>query len=359
MTSANETILHIDLTKLEKNFNYLKNLLNPKTKIIAVVKAFAYGHGDIEISKKLESLGIYALWVSDFEEGVILRKSGIKTKIIIANPGLKSYTEIIKYKLDVVLYNKPLLNLYCSNKTPVNIHIKFNTGMNRYGFNDHDIEYIVSKITNNNHLNLSSICSHLSAAEDKVKINITLKQIEKFKLISEQFERLLGDKVNKHLLNSYGVLNFAKYQMDSVRLGIGLYGSTTDINLKQISTLTSVVAQIRSVKKGDSIGYGNSFIAKENMKIAIIPIGYADGINRQLSNNVGSVFINEYECPIVGEISMDSLVINVTKHQVQEGELVEIFGNQLSVSEISKKLNTIPYEIYSILNRRIKRIYSN
>ena len=231
--------------------------------------------------------------------------------------------------------------------------------MNRYGFNDHDVKYIISKIANNNHLNLSSICSHLSAAEDLAKISVTLKQIEKFKLISEKFESLLGNNINKHILNSNGVLNFAKYQMDSVRLGIGLYGSTTDINLKQISTLTSVVAQIRSVKKGDSIGYGNSFIAKESMKIAIIPIGYADGINRQLSNNIGSVFINDFECPIVGEISMDSLAINVTKHQVQEGELVEIFGNQLSVSEISKKINTIPYEIYAILNRRIKRIYSN
>ena len=358
MNSPNETILHIDLKKLEQNFNYLKSKLKNSTKIIGVVKAFAYGHGDIKISKKLEELGVYALWVSDFEEGVALRKSGIKTKIIVANPGMKSYQEIIENQLDVVIYNHTLLNLYCANKKRANIHIKFNTGMNRYGFNEYDIKSIVPKIKNSSHLNLISVCSHLAASNNKASTNYTLDQIKKFELISKQFELLIKKNINKHLLNSYGLLNFEKYQMDSVRIGIGLYGSINDKYLKQISCLYSVITQIRIVEKNDSIGYGASFIAEKNMKIAIIPVGYADGINRQLGSHIGSVFIGNYECNIIGEISMDSFAIDVTGIDVQEGDIVQLFGDKLTVTKIAQKINTIPYEIYATLNRRIKRVYS-
>lgn len=357
MSVSNETILHVDLTKLERNFNYLKSKLDSKTKIIGVVKAFAYGHGDIEISKKLERLGVSALWVSDFEEGVHLRNSGIKTKIIVANPGTKSYPQIIKHNLDVVLYSHKLLDLYCSNKSQVNIHIKFNTGMNRYGFNACEIESIIEKTNRSPHLILQSICSHLAASDENEKINFTLRQIEKFKTISEKFELTLGKSINKHLLNSHGLLNFANYQMDSVRLGIGLYGSTNDLNLNQISFFSSVITQTRMLETGEGVGYGISFVAKLKTKIAIIPVGYADGMNRKLGNGIGSVFIKNCECPIVGKISMDSFAVDITKCEANEGDLVEIFGKNLNVSEIAKKINTIPYELYSTLNRRIKRVY--
>jgi len=359
MRSTHETILHVDLKKLDRNFNYLKSKLNPTTKIIGVVKAFAYGHGDVKISKRLEKLGVFALWVSDFEEGLVLRESGVKAKIIVANPGIKSYAEIIKYKLDVVLYNHKLLDLYCSNKNSASIHVKFNTGMNRYGFNANEIPFIISKIKKNPHLNLISICSHLAASDDKAKTDYTLKQIKRFKSISQKFEFLLGRKTNKHLLNSHGVLNFANYQLESVRLGIGLYGSTTDKNLTPISSLTSVIAQIRNLEKGGAAGYGSSFTANKKTTLAIIPVGYADGMNRRLGNTVGSVFINNYKCNIIGEISMDSFMVDITNIEVAEGGLVEIFGDQLSVSKIARNINTIPYEIYSTLNRRIKRVYSN
>ena len=169
----------------------------------------------------------------------------------------------------------------------------------------------------------------------------------------------MGKKIDSHLLNSHGLLNFEKYQMDGVRLGIGLYGSANNTNLNQISCLNSVITQTRTLKPGDPIGYGASFVAKEKMKIAIIPVGYADGMNRRLGNTVGTVFVDACECPIVGEISMDSFAVNVTKCDAQEGDLVEIFGDQLPVAEIAKKINTIPYEIYSTLNRRIKRVYSD
>lgn len=357
MTFANETILHVDLNKLEENYNYLKSKLNPETKIIGVVKAFAYGHGDIEVSKKLENLGVYALWVSDFEEGLILRKANINTKIIVANPGMKSYSDIIKYRLDVIIYNHKLLDLYCEKAKPANIHIKFNTGMNRYGFNAKDIGAIVSKLKKNTHLNLISICSHLAASENK--IDYTLKQIKRFNTISKKFELLIERRTEKHLLNSQGLLNFTNYQLNAVRLGLSLYGANQNKHLKQISSLYSVVSQIRILSARESVGYEGGFIAKEKMKIAIIPVGYADGLNRRLGNSVGSVFINNIECAIIGEVSMDSCMVDITKCSANEGDKVEIFGDLMPVYQIAKRIHTIPYEIYATLNRRIKRIYSD
>ena len=272
---------------------------------------------------------------------------------------MKSYDIIIKYNLDIVIYNNQLLDLYSYKKQPINAHLKFNTGMNRYGFNPNMASSIVSKIQNNCHLNLMSVCSHLAASDDRSKIDFSLKQIEKFISISKEVELILNEKIDKHILNTHGVLNFLKHQMNSVRLGVGIYGSASDSNLRQIGSFFSVITQTRYLEKGEPIGYGCSFYAKEKIKIAIIPVGYADGLNRKLSNNVGSVFINNCKCPIVGEISMDSFAANITECGAQEGDLVEIFGENIAVSEIAKKINTIPYEIYSTLNRRIKRVYSS
>ena len=358
MQTANETILSVDLKKLEYNFNYLKSKISPSTKIIAVVKAFAYGHGDIAISKKLEKLGIYALWVTDFEEGVLLRKSGVKSKIIVANPGIKSYNKIIKHNLDVVIYNNRLLDLYCSKKNMINVHIKFNTGMNRYGFEKKELDNIIDKLKTATHLNVLSICSHLASADKVEKKEFTEKQLFKFQKIASKFELQLEKSILKHILNSHGVINFHKYQFNLVRLGIGLYGSAKDKNLKPISSLKSVITQNRSIKAGQPIGYGRSFIAKKNMTISMVPVGYADGLNRKLSNGVGRVIINGKICSIVGKISMGNFTVDTTHIISNEGDVVEIFGENLSVSSIAKSINTIPYEIYSILNRRIKRVYS-
>ena len=357
MKTSNETILSIDLKKLEHNFNYFKSKINSTTKIIAVVKAFAYGHGDIKIANKLEKLGIYALWVTDFEEGVILRQSGVKGKIIVANPGIKSYEKIIKYNLDVVLYNKKLLNLYSSRKNKVNIHVKFNTGMNRYGFEEDEINLIVKEVQKNTHLKLISICSHLASSDKINQNNFTEKQCVKFKRIS--INSIIKKEVPKHILNSQGVINFPEYQMDMVRLGIGLYGSANDANLIPISSLKSIITQQRAIKKGDVVGYSESFIAKKNMQIAMVPVGYADGLNRRLSNGIGSVIINGKLCPIIGKISMGNFIADITGIIAKEGDTVEIFGENLSVTSIATKINTIPYEIYSTLNRRLKRIYSD
>jgi len=355
--NTNETILTVDLKKLKHNFNFFKKKLNSNTKIIAVVKAFGYGHGDITISKTLEKIGIYAFWVADFEEGVALRKSGLKSKIIVANPGLKSYKKIIKYDLDVVIYNNKLLDLYCKEEKEINVHIKFNTGMNRYGFHRKNIKKIITKIRKHTHIKTLSICSHLSCSEILENTELTRNQILNFNLIINKFNSYYKKPILKHILNSNGVIYFNDCQMDMVRIGIGLYGNASENNLLPISSLKSVIAQNHFIAKGDYIGYGGNCIAKKDMVISIVPVGYADGINRKLGNGVGRIAINNVPCPIIGEISMDSLAVDTTKIKTEEGDTVEIFGKNISVSSIAENINTIPYEIYATLNRRLKRIY--
>ncbi len=355
MHKSNETILEVNLSTLEKNYNYLRSKLNHKTSIIGVIKAYGYGHGDIKIAKKLEEIGVNIFWVADFEEGISLRNGGIKSKIIVANPGIKSYDYIIRNKLDVVIHNLDLLEFYCSIKNNINIHLKFNTGMNRYGFDFHEIDDVVEKLKSHNQLKIVSICSHLSSANfDK---NNTEKQIFDFEKIALKVEHKLNYKLKKHILNSNGLLNFNTKQYDYVRLGISLFGGCQDPNLEQISRLTSVVSQNRNVDQGSCIGYEPSFIAPKKMNVSIIPIGYADGLNRRLGNGVGIVKINEKSCPILGNVCMDSIMVDTSSVKCKLGDKVEIFGPNNSILSLSEKLQTIPYEIYSTLNRRIKRVY--
>lgn len=357
MHKSNETILEVNLSKLESNFNYLKSKLNSSTEIIAVIKAFAYGHGDVMIAKKLESLGVKKFWMADFEEGISLRKNGINSEIIIANPGTKSFEDIIENNLEVVIHNLRLLRFYGSKKINTSIHVKFNTGMNRYGFDREEMEEVITFLKDNSQLKVKSVCTHLSSADDLSKANITKKQISLFEEISNSFEKKLNLNVKKHLLNSNGLLHFPNKQFDYVRLGISLFGSFKNENLHQVSKLKSVISQNRNIKKGSSVGYSAEFIAPKNMNVSVVPVGYADGFNRRLGSGVGSVFVNNVECPIIGKICMDSFIIDTSNTNCKEGDEVEIFGGNNSILKLAEKINTIPYEIYSTLNRRIKRVY--
>ena len=359
MEITHETILEINTGRLKSNLNYLKSKLAAHTKVIAVVKAYAYGHGDIILSKRLESLGVDALWVADFEEGSRLRESGVNIPIIIANPGTKSVQKIIDNNLDIVIYNFKLLQLYGGLNTEINIHIKFNTGMNRYGFNPDEVGILAETLKKYPKLKLQSICSHLAATDNPEKDDFTKQQFTNFENICASFFTLLGHKVDRHILNTNGVLRFANKEYEMVRLGIGLYGVSDDKNLQQISTLKSVISQVRSIKKGEGVGYESSFIATENMKVGIIPFGYADGLNRKLSERNGTVLVNNISCPIIGKISMDSCMIDLSNTAAKTGDEVIIFGDENTVLSIAKKLETIPYEVFATLNRRIKRIYSS
>ena len=358
MTNTHETILHVNLNTLEANFNFLKSKLPNGVKTIAVVKAFAYGLGDIEISKHLEKLGIHAFWVADFEEGVQLRKEGITKPIIVANPGYKSVETIIQYQLEPVIFNHRLLELYANCKEKVSIHLKFNTGMNRYGFETTDVQEILPILKNNPQLKIESVCSHLSSSNDTNKDDFSEGQIQQFKEVCKNLEDSLGIHIPSHIMNSNGAMRFSADSNEWVRLGIALYGGLEHPNLKQIFSLKSVISQIRFIKKGQSVGYQNSFVAYKDMHVAVIPVGYADGLNRKLGNQNGQVFINDTACRIIGDISMDSFVADISEVCTQEGQEVTIFSPKYSVSKLAHDLDTIPYEIMATLNRRIKRIYS-
>ena len=358
MSTSHETILFVDLKALEHNYFYLKSKLNADTEIIAVIKAFAYGHGDIVVAKKLETLGVYAFWVADFEEGVALRKSGINLPIIIANPGSKSYSYIIDYNLEPVIYNFRLLDLYGEKRSPISIHIKFNSGMNRYGFNFNEVDMLAEKLKKYPHLKIESICSHLSSANNSQQDKFTNKQFQKFKSITSTFSEKTGITPKQHILNTAGVLRFSNQQKEMVRLGIGLCGIGHDKNLKPIAKLQSNIVQILNVYKGDKVGYDATFTAVEEMRIGIVPLGYADGINRKLGDENGYVNVGKKQAKIIGKISMDSMLIDLRNIEVNEGDVVTIFDSENRVSDISENLNTIPYEILATLNRRIKRVYS-
>jgi alanine racemase len=358
MEIIHETILKVSINRLKSNFTYLKSKLKSRTKIIAVMKAYAYGHGDIILAKKLEEFGVHALWVADFEEGSRLRESGIHIPIIIANPGTKSTQKIIDNKLDVVIYNFKLLQLYGELNKEICIHIKFNTGMNRYGFNPEEIKLLAKTLLKYPKLKLESICSHLAATDNPKKDGLTNKQCLVFDVICTTFFQELEYEVDRHILNTNGVLRFAKNEYEMVRLGIGLYGVADDNHLEQISTLKSVVSQVRKITQGDQIGYDASFVASTDMQIGIIPFGYADGLNRKLSIKKGVVIINNTHCSIIGKISMDSCIVDLSNTTAKAGDEVIIFGTENTVLSMAKKLDTIPYEIFSTLNRRIKRVYS-
>ena len=357
MEIIHETILEVSLNKLANNFNYLKGKLKPDTKIIAVVKAYAYGHGDMAISSYLEKLGAHALWVADFEEGTRIRKSGIKIPIIIANPGTKSTQQIIDNELDVVIFSFELLHLYGRLNKDIRIHIKFDTGMNRYGFIPSQADELWGNLQKYPKLKIQSICSHLAASDDNKKDSFTNEQFQVFEKVSSSFSKKNNQIIDRHILNTNGVLRYPKKEYEMVRLGIGLYGVSNDHNLQQVSTLKSVISQVRTIKKGSQIGYGASFLAKEDMIIGIIPFGYADGLNRKLSTTKGVIIVQNIACPIIGKISMDSCMINLKGTTAKTGDEVVIFGEKNTISSIANKLCTIPYEIFSSLNRRIKRIY--
>ena len=359
MKMIHETILKVNLDKLANNFNYLKSKLKAETKIIAVVKAYAYGHGDIAIASYLEKLGSHALWVADFEEGTRIRKSGIKIPIIIANPGTKSTQQIIDNKLDVVIYNSELLHIYGKLDKEIRIHIKFDTGMNRYGFGPSEVDELLGDLKKYPKLKIQSICSHLAASDNSTEDSFTNTQFQVFEKVSSLFSKGINQLLDRHILNTNGVLRFPKKEYEMVRLGIGLYGISNDNNLQQVSTLTSVISQVRNIKKGSKVGYDVSFVAKEDMVIGIIPFGYADGLNRKLSTKNGVIIVQNIACPIIGKISMDSCMINLKGTTTKTGDEVVIFGEANTISSIANKLSTIPYEIFSSLNRRIKRIYSS
>ena len=365
MGNSHVTVLEINLNAIEHNLNAFKLRLLPSTKVLAVVKAFGYGSSSVEIAKFLEPKVDYFA-VAYLDEGVALRDAGIKTPILVLHPQKINLEEIIKFCLEPNVYSINLLKavIEAAKKLKAEnypIHIKFNTGLNRLGFTKKDIPEILSLVKNQHEINVASVFSHIAASEDLNEHEFTLQQINNFKEVSEQLIGQLPTKPFRHMLNTSGIINYAKEaQFDMVRLGIGLYGFANDpaetAKLKNVITLKSVISQIQTIEKGETVGYNRAFKATENVKTATIPIGHADGISRQFGNGVGYVYIHKQKAPIVGNVCMDMIMVNVTNINCNEGDEVLIFKDQIHIEDLAKRTNTIPYELLTAISQRIKRV---
>ena len=361
--SVKETTVEIKLKNLKKNLDYLKSKINSQTKFMAVVKAFSYGSDSRVVSKELERLGVDYLAVAYTQEGIDLRKFGIKTPILVLHPQENDFNDIINNNLEPSIYSFRILSIFIEtlkkeNKTTYPYQIKFNTGLNRLGFLKKNIQKLSQLIKPNLP---KYIFSHLGASEDLYEKKYTAKQIEEFLSIGKVLESELNTTLKKHLLNTSGILNYSDYQFDMVRSGIGLYGFGNDVkfksNLKPILSLKTIISQIHEIKAGSSVGYNKGFTAKANTFIATLPIGHADGIGRQYGNGKGKVLIGDKMAKIVGNVCMDMLMVDVTELKCKEGDEVVFFDdNSYSAEEFSKNGNTISYELISSISRRIKRV---
>ena len=361
---AHRTILEINLNALVHNLNYFKSKLKPETKIMVMVKAVSYGSGTFEIANILQYQGVDYLGVAFADEGVVLREAGIKTPIIVMNPEQYSFEQMLKYQLEPEIYSFNILHQF--NRAVKNaklenypVHIKLDTGMNRLGFTKNEILNLIDDLKKFKNLKVSSIFSHLAASEDDVHDIFTQKQIALFDDLSRQIIKNFKYSITRHISNSAGIERFPKAQFDMVRLGIGLYGIST-INqelLATVNTLKSTVIQIKQVPKNESIGYSRKAKAEKDITIAVVPVGYADGLNRKLSNGNGKLYINGFLVPIIGNICMDMCMVDITNCNVHEGDEVIVFGKEQSVNDLAKSLNTIPYEIFTSVSSRVKRVY--
>ncbi len=358
------TILEINTDNLLKNITFFKSKLYEKTKILAVVKAFAYGSDAVLISKILQKNAINYLAVAYTNEGVLLKKNNIVLPIIVLHAQIESYKKIIKHKLEPNIYSLNGLKKFiqiAKRKKLKNypIHLKFNTGLNRLGFVKEDISDILKLVKNNSNISIKSIFSHLAASEDSAEREFTIKQINLFESIKNSFTKTLKNKPYYHILNTSGVLNYPEYQMDMVRIGIGMFGFANEPKftkeLKNVFRLKTKISQIHTINKGESLGYNRAFIATKKTKTATLPIGHADGISRILGNKNNFVYINHKKAFIIGNVCMDMIMVDVTNITCKEGDEVIIFDSQKDILRISKKLKTIPYEFLTMLSQRIKR----
>ena len=361
---AHQTQLEIDLNALIHNLNIFKKLLRPETKIMVMVKAFSYGSGDIEIASLLQYQNVAYLAVAVTDEGVLLRNAGIKTPVIVMNPEQSSFQQIIDYQLEPNIYSIDLLEdfrktVVQNGKHEYPVHLKIDTGMNRLGLKtETEVNKAIQIIQESYHIKIQSVFSHLAASDDKGFDAFTHEQFEQFEKAATQITESFPYKIDRHILNSAGIERFPEKQFEMVRLGIGLYGiSNIGLPLQNIGTLRSTISQVKTVNPGETVGYSRKGkIAKESL-IAIVPLGYADGLDRKLGNNNGSAFIHGKWVPIIGNICMDMLMLDVTGMDVKPGEKVEIFGQHIPITELAEKVGTIPYEILTGISQRVKRVY--
>ncbi|MFH6603192.1 alanine racemase [Maribacter algicola] len=366
MPRTRETVLEIDLKALTHNYRFLRSRLHSETKFLAVVKAFAYGSDSIRIAQRLEALGIDYLAVAYVAEGIALRDAGIKTPILVLHPQSVNFDIMIAHYLEPSLYAPRILKEFLEalkkhNQKDYPVHIKFNTGLNRLGFWENDVDFILDQVKGKNDVKIVSIFSHLAASEDLNEKGFTQSQIESFKKIASEVNQKLECSPIRHLLNTSGIINYPEAQFDMVRCGIGLYGfgneAKIDKQLKPIATLKTIISQIHRIEPGETVGYNRAFTSQSYRVTATLPLGHADGIGRHYGNGKAFVKINGKIAPIIGNVCMDMLMIDITGIECKEGDEVIVFGQDPSAEKFASTANTISYELLTGISQRVKRIF--
>ncbi|WP_242121187.1 alanine racemase [Aestuariivivens sediminicola] len=365
MPKAQETVLEIDLRALKHNLEHLKSKLQEKTKFLAVVKAFAYGSEACRIAQHLEALHIDYFAVAFVKEGIVLRKAGVTTPILVLHPQTANIPELIAFDLEPSLYNAKILTAFVEQARAKQlrdypVHIKFNTGLNRLGFSEKDVDSILSQLKTPA-VKVTSLFSHLAASEDLNETEFSLQQINEFKGIAKTFIEHLDYTPMLHMCNTSGIINYPEAHFDMVRSGIGLYGygnsKAESAPLIPIATLKTIISQIHFIEKGESVGYNRAFQSESVTKTATLPIGHADGISRIYGHGKGFVTINGQKAPIIGNVCMDMLMINISGIDCEEGDEVVLFGPHATSAEtLAESANTISYELITGISQRVKRM---
>ncbi len=369
LQQTHETVLKVNLSALVENVRYFRSKLKPETKLTCMVKAFAYGAGSVEVSKALQASGLVDyLAVAVADEGVELRRAGITLPIIIMDPEVAAMDLILENNLEPNVYSHQSLKTVIAaaeakGLESVPIHIKIDSGMHRLGFYKEDIPWLIDRLTHQKAVRVASVFSHLAGSDEPQFDDFTLSQIRYFDTCAEELIRGVRSqesevRILKHICNSAGIERFPQYQFDMCRLGIGLYGfSFAGAQLRNVCTLETTILSVKTVKAGETIGYGRHTQLTEDRTIAVIPIGYADGFDRRFSNYGGEVWVRGKRCPVVGNVCMDQAMIDVTGADARPGDIAEVFGEHMPLEELAAKLGTITYEILTSVSRRVQRIY--
>ena len=361
------TQMEISMSALVHNLAYFRRKIGSQTKLMVMVKAASYGTGRFEVPALLNYYGVDYLAVAYPDEGVALRKQGINIPILVLNPGVQDFELLLQFRLEPELYSIPMLSAwldFAAHQTEVPAcHLKFNTGMNRLGMEERELSMVLNLIKESRvKLSIASVFSHLAASDDPAQDAFTKEQIQRFSRISESLEKGLGIQVLKHISNSGAIQRFPEAKFDMVRLGIALYGyglGEDALALEPAVSLKSKVLQVRTLNAGASVGYGRSYILPKDTEIAVVSIGYADGLPRRLGNTKGKLWIGGMACPIVGRVCMDLTMIDVgaLPFQVKPGMDVLVFGRVYGLERFAHDCQTIPYEVISTIHQRVPRLY--
>lgn len=360
-----QTTLEINLSAIQRNYEAMRAHLQPNTKIMSMVKAAAYGGGQIEVANILQKQGTDYIGVAFTKEGIDLRKAGISCPILVLNPWMDEAEQLLQYNLSPALYRRESLLHFeeaaRAAKKDISVHIKLETGMHRLGFKQAELPDLLELLQELRYVKVAGLYSHLAAADDADYDSFTQAQISQFKQMAQQLEPACDKKTLRHICNTAGALRFPEGQFDMVRLGIGLYGYNPGKfgpSLELAMQFKSSISQIKTLEQGQSVGYARSYIAEKNTRIGIVPVGYADGLPRSSGNGRFSVLLPDHGlAPIIGNVCMDMCMIDLSSYEVSEGQPVIIFNNQHPIENLASANNTIPYEILSRISQRVKRIY--